>query len=92
MAVKSTAVSVGTSATRLDTAAETDRNASSSLAPYNNGAVTVYVGGSDVTTANGAPIPAGSWGPAFNDINTNEGVYGVVASGTAEVRVLEQGI
>lgn len=92
MAVKTTAVTVATTATRLDTVAESDDRSGSSMAPYNNSGVTVYVGGADVTTANGAPVPAASWGPAFNEIGTGEGVYGIVAAGTAEVRVLEQGI
>lgn len=58
MAVKTRAVSVADTATRLDTTDETDSVSGSSLAFYNNGASTIYVGGSDVSTANGAPVAA----------------------------------
>lgn len=93
MAIKTTAVTVGTSATRIDTVVEgADHNTLSSVLPYNNGSQTVYIGGADVTTTNGAPIPAGTWGPAFSDVDTGEGIYGIVAATTAEVRVLEQGV
>ena len=92
MALKSTAVSVGTTATRLDTADDTgDALAGESLVFYNNGTATIYVGGSDVSTANGCPVAASSWSPSF-DLSTGDAVYGRVASGTVEARVLESGI
>lgn len=91
MATNSRSVSVGSTATRLDTATETDRPSGSSVAIYNNGSVTVYIGASNVTTSNGVPVPAGTWGPSV-DLATNESLYGIVASGTCEVRVLEAGI
>lgn len=49
---------------------------------------TVYLGGSDVATTNGFPLDPGAtlgW-----DL-VGEEIYGVVASGTAEVRVLRRG-
>lgn len=53
---------------------------------YNNADVTVYVGDSTVTIATGIPIQRGG-------SYTNEGwsgeVYGIVATGTADVRVEE---
>lgn len=92
MSVKATAVSVTTSATRLDTVDDTaDRQAGQSCAVYNNGAVIVYLGGSDVATASGVPVAAGSWGPSF-DLATGDGLYGIVGSGTCDVRVLETGV
>lgn len=91
MATKSRAVTVATTATRLDTTDETDSVSGSSIAVYNNGSAIVYVGGSDVTTANGAPVAASSWGPSL-DLDPGEAWYGIVASGTVEVRVLESGI
>lgn len=92
MAVKSRAVSVATTATRLDLTTDNEDGVwSQSLTFYNNGAATVYVGGSDVTTANGAPVPAGTWSPGF-DLNADEALYGIVASGTVEVRVIEVGV
>lgn len=91
MTIKSTAVTVTTTATRLDTEVETDRNRSSSVAVFNNGSQTVYVGGADVTTSNGIPVPAGTWGPSI-DVSTSEALYGRVAATTADVRVLEAGV
>lgn len=91
MAVASRSVTVTTSATRLDSSAETDLVSGSSLILYNNGSATVYVGGSDVTTSNGVPVAASSWGPSI-DLDGAEGVYGIVASGTVDVRVLEAGV
>lgn len=88
MAVKSTAVTVADTATRLDTTAE--QWDSSSLLFYNIGSVTVYLGGSGVTTSNGVPVAAGAWSPAVN--SGKDAIYGIVATGTCEVRVLEAGI
>lgn len=91
MTVKSTAVSVTNTATRLDTAAETDNDNRSSVLPFNNSGVTVFVGGADVTTANGVPVAAGEYGIAA-DVTAAEGYYGIVVSGTAEMRVFETGL
>lgn len=91
MAYLSRAVTVAATATLLNTASPTDSVSGSSLAFYNNGSATIYVGGSNVTTANGAPVPASSWSPGF-DVNPGESLYGIVASGTEEARVIEQGI
>lgn len=92
MAVKSTAVSVTTSATRLDRVDDTgDAQAGESLAFYNNGAVPVYIGGSDVTSSNGAPVPALSWSPSF-DLGGADALYGITASGSADCRVVESGV
>jgi hypothetical protein len=54
---------------------------------YNNGASTAYIGGSDVTVANGMPIPAGQYSPVI-DAGPKLIVYGI-AAGSVEVRVLE---
>lgn len=91
MAVSSRAVSVGTTATVIDSEGETDGKSGTSLAIYNNGAATVYIGGSDVTTANGVPVAAGTWGPGM-DLAARDRLYGIVASGTVEVRVIEAGV
>lgn len=93
MSIKSTAVSVGTTATRLDTADDTgDHIGGESLAVYNNGASTLYLGGSNVTTSTGVPVAANSWGPALGGILTEDALYGIVTSGTVDVRVLEAGV
>lgn len=97
MAVSSRAVSVATTATRLDTSTETGGQRGSSIAIYNNGSATIYLGGSTVTTATGTPVAAGTWGPGIEleggagDVQ-HEGLYGIVASGTVEARVLESGV
>lgn len=90
MATDSRAVSVTTSATRLDTSSETDLARGSSIAVYNNGAATVYLGESDVTTSIGYPLAAGQH--YAEDLDPGETLYGIVASGTVEVRVREVGI
>lgn len=86
--MKSRAVSVTDTATRLDTTTE---QWGSSLVFYNNGTATIYIGGADVTTANGAPVPSASWSPGF-ELGNLDALYGIVASGTHEARVLEQGL
>lgn len=80
-----TAVTVTTSATALPTTALTNRR---SLVVYNNSSVTVFIGGSSVTTSNGMPIAAGTYSPAI-DASPGLVIYGIVASSTADMRVLE---
>lgn len=87
MASDSHSVSVGTTATRIDSE---DLSAGSSAALANVGGATVFVGGPDVTTAIGFPLAAGER-MAF-DLRRGDEIYGVVASGTVEVRVLEVGV
>jgi hypothetical protein len=54
----------------------------------NAGAQTVYLGGPAVTTANGLPLDAGG-SFDLDGIGPDDELFGVVAAGTAEVRVLE---
>lgn len=94
MSVSSRAVTVTTTATRLDSTSDhgTPHGSNGQAFTFHNGsAVTVYMGGSDVTTANGAPVAASSWAPGM-DLTSGDIVYGIVATGTAEVRVLEVGV
>jgi hypothetical protein len=51
---------------------------------------TVYLGGRDVTTANGFPITAGSFSPAIDLVG--EHLYAVVAATTQAVNVLGRGV
>jgi hypothetical protein len=91
MAVNSRAVTVTDAATRLDASTDGDDSmAGQAIAVYNNGASTVYLGGSTVTTATGVPVAASSWGPGM-ELSISDQLYGIVASGTVEVRVLETG-
>ena len=79
------ATTVGTTAARLD-----DAGHASSFSCKNVGAVTVYLGGSGVTSANGFPLePGESWAA---ELGTGDSVYGRTAASTAEVRVLEVGV
>jgi hypothetical protein len=89
MTVSSSAVSVTTTATVLNTS-ETDQIPRYSVAVYNSSAVTVYVGGSAVTTSTGFPVAAA--GSFSVDLDKGEGLWGIVATGTASVIVLSQGI
>jgi hypothetical protein len=54
--------------------------------------VTVYIGGADVTTANGFPLAAGTSMVMNSDnggtLSPDEAWYGVVAAATQDVRVL----
>lgn len=90
MASKTAAVSVGTSATRLDTQADADSRADQNVTLQVIGAGTVYVGGSDVTTATGIQLVTG----AIADLQLPAGsaLYGIVGSGTSEVRVMQVGV
>lgn len=84
--VLTTTVSVGTSATALP---ETPLENRRSFMVFNNDASkTVYIGGSEVTAANGLPVLAQNYSPTI-DAGEKMIVYGVASSGTAEVRVIE---
>jgi len=81
---KSSAVTVTTAATALPTTPVSGRITQNIR---NKGAQTLYIGGSDVTVANGFPIEPGEAYPV--DVNEGAILYGIVASGTASVKVLE---
>jgi len=83
--VKSRSITVSDSVTPLPDEVLANRR---SLVIYNNSSVTVFIGGSDVTTTNGMPVPASSYSPAL-DASSNLILYGIVSTGTANVRVLE---
>ena len=77
------AVSVGTSAVVI-------RNVTSgriSLVVQNLGAVPIFVGGSSVSAANGIRIAAGG---AASDFVVDASIYGIAASGTCDVRWMEE--
>jgi hypothetical protein len=61
----------------------------------NTGTVTVYLGGSNVTTSNGHALLAGTSSPQWSrglGADTVSPVYGIVASGTALVTVEQHAI
>jgi len=56
---------------------------------FNNGSTTIYLGGSDVAVGNGYPIyPKGA---QDIDMNPDCKIYGIVASSTGDLRILELG-
>lgn len=56
---------------------------------YNNSStVTVYMGGSDVTSSTGIPVPPKSYSPVI-DAGIRMVLYGVTSSSTADIRVME---
>ena len=80
---KTTAMSCTTTAAKMPTAALPSRV---SVCLHNEDAsATVYVGGPDVTTANGLPVPAKGY---FCDDLRSQRLY-CVAGATVAVRVLE---
>jgi len=91
MSVQSAVVSVGTSATALSAAEGSGSDAASVAVKVPTGGATVYVGGSDVTTANGWPVAAGE-SVTLNLLAAGERVYGIVAASTQNVNVLRQGV
>lgn len=95
MTARSRLVSVTTTATALNNSPETsptDNVGGSAATIYNDGTVTVYIGGSDVTTTGatkGIPINPGDSLPVEGQ---NSILYGRVVTGTCDVIVLEVGI
>lgn len=93
MAVVGRRVSVGTSATKLNSA-DGDSVAGSSLLIHNKDAsVSVFLGGAEVTATGGSvgcELEAAAAVPA--DISAGDNLYAIAASGTVRVDVLETGI
>lgn len=78
-----TSVTCSTTATAAPASVLTNR---ATLTLVNNSAVTIYIGGSGVTTSNGIPLLPGA---SFMDDVVGTAYYCRVASGTADLRVLE---
>lgn len=82
--IRPSAVTVTTTATLLPTTALPGRQ---SIDIQNNGAATLYIGDSTVTVNNGRLVLSGASYPM--DVGEHVSIYGIVASGTVNVRVLE---
>lgn len=82
---KSTAVTVTSALTPLPGEVLSSRR---SLIIYNNGSQTVEIGGSTFAFGGGLPVPASTYSPSL-DASSKLIVYGRVASGTADLRILE---
>lgn len=83
--VKTRSVTVTSALTPLPEEALSNRR---SVIIYNNSDVTVEVGGSTFTFGEGLPIPSGTFSPPL-DAGSRMIVYGRIASGSANVRVME---
>lgn len=91
MAVKSTAVTVGTTPVAVaDGTKATTMNPIGVILSVPTGGVTVYIGGPDVSVANGFPIAAGSQSPGVTLVN--DILYAVVSAGTQAISVLVAGL
>ncbi|MBU2052601.1 hypothetical protein KKH13_05330 [Patescibacteria group bacterium] len=84
--VLTTAVTVADTATALPSSNQENRR---SIMIFNNdSSATIFIGGSDVTAANGLPVLAQQYSPVI-DAGVKMTVYGITSSGTANVRVIE---
>ena len=88
MALKSTHVTVGSTATRLDQVTGAGATESICVKNLSTAGAAVYIGGSDVTTSNGFALDPGE-SMSDDSLDLSEGLYGIVASGTIAVHVLE---
>lgn len=87
MAIKSEANSLSTTRELIYTSNNGHAEAPQGLEVWNNDAsITIYVGGEDVTTANGRPVRAQS--AVTIDLISGDEVYAIAASGTPEIRLL----
>ncbi len=87
MAILSEAESLSGTRELLYTSTSGHAEAPQSLLVYNNHAtITIYVGGPDLTTANGMLVVAGA--SVSLDLIVGDEVYAIAASGTPEVRLL----
>lgn len=84
MSIRSEAVTVTTSATTIATGPS---DGESDVLIYNDSDATVYLGGSDVTSSNGLPVVSGA--SAGMVLRRTDNLYGITASGSKAVRVLE---
>jgi hypothetical protein len=86
MPVATAVVAVGTAATALSTGGKSMTDITS-VAVYNAGSNTIFIGGSTVTTATGIPLAVGA--TATFDLAFGDGLYGIVAAATENARVLQ---
>jgi hypothetical protein len=90
MSVKQSKVTVGITPTLLNTFADKDNSSGHRFAVYVPTGVTIYLGGSNVTTADGFPM-VGPDRASFDNLS-GDALYAVVASSTAAVNVLVTGV
>lgn len=94
MAFSSREVTVAATATELqsptDAYSDSSTGGGHELLLYNPGPTTVYVGGSDVSTANGTAVASGE--RLSTPCGQGEKLYGIVDAGTQAVRVFAEGV
>lgn len=91
MATRSSIITVTTTATRLAPGSDTDNPGYRDLAIQNTSAVTIYLGGADVTTATGFPLVAGA-SLTLDDVQPGSLPHAIVATATATLALLEVGV
>jgi len=82
--VLSSSINIGTSPTKIPSSNLTERK---TLTIRNNGSNTIFIGGSGVTTTDGYPLKPNE--SMDIDLDAGATLYGIVASGTEDLRVLE---
>lgn len=88
MTVRTAALTIGTTPVLVN--GTEDSELGQSLTIYNGSSAVIYLGGADVTTATGFPIPAGG---TYSVSNTNETFYLVAGSaGITGTRVIREGV
>lgn len=83
----SVTISVSASATLIHTATNASYQDPQPIRITNNGAQTIFIGGSGVTAAAGSPVV--STGSVEFQFTTAEALYAITTAGTAEMRVLK---
>ena len=84
VAIRQSVITIGITPTALPSTALNSRK---SINIYNNSAVIVYLGDSNVTIANGMPLPVAA--EKTIDLGPDVVLYCIVAVATADVRILE---
>ena len=90
MTVLAASVTVATTATLLSSSTDDSAYGHSLLVKVPAGGQTVFLGGSDVTSAAGYPLAAGE-SCAF-DLGSGDVLYGIVAATTQALSVLRTGV
>lgn len=84
--MKSVSVSVTATATILHVSTNASSRDPQPIRIYNNGAQTVFIGGTDVTTSTGTPVTSVSG--VDLQFTSQETICGITTAGSADVRVL----
>lgn len=89
MAVSQSRVTVGTSVTLIGSP-ETDGDRRSSVIIRNRGSVSIFIGGSGVTSTNGFQLDAGESITA--EFIASDSIYAVTSTGSAICHILQTGV